>query len=306
MLDAPSVPASISDGRAIDKCATIGLRKRIVPGGAAGLQTRLGALCASGWVRLPFSSATNPVSSVPRALRRRLQSPRRRFGAGTLTRKDNGSTRISQRFHGNRPFGGAARRCRRRDGCRSRGAAGWRSVAHLRGRHRCRDLAPGHSGESLAAAFALWRHRLSACPGRSLDRQPFCDRHLSRSQVWCAGILRAMGRSRSRAETAGDQSHRNTQSERGPEQARRRAIALARGNRPLSAADLPYSDRRHRPYDRSARSCRYRAPLRSNERAPSTNGLSSTPTATRRSSVAERATSGSCSSPAIWAASAPT
>jgi len=33
------------------------MRKRIVPGGAAGPQTRLGALCAPGWVRLPFSSA---------------------------------------------------------------------------------------------------------------------------------------------------------------------------------------------------------------------------------------------------------
>ena len=33
------------------------MRKRNVPGGAAGPQTRLGALRASGWVRLPFSSA---------------------------------------------------------------------------------------------------------------------------------------------------------------------------------------------------------------------------------------------------------
>jgi len=34
------------------------MRKRNVPGGAAGPQTRLGALRASGWVRLPFSSAS--------------------------------------------------------------------------------------------------------------------------------------------------------------------------------------------------------------------------------------------------------
>ncbi len=82
-LPVPSGAASAKrrDGR--ERCLTLELRKRIVPGGAAGLQTRLEALCASGWVRLPFSSAN--ISAAVRAMRgrRRMQSPCRRSGAGS-------------------------------------------------------------------------------------------------------------------------------------------------------------------------------------------------------------------------------
>ena len=52
------------------RCSTISLslRKGNDPGGSAGLQTRLAALRAVGWVRLPFPSATVPFGAGSRAL----------------------------------------------------------------------------------------------------------------------------------------------------------------------------------------------------------------------------------------------
>ena len=147
---APARPVPASGRRA---GAEPTIWKRIVPGGASGLQIREGPRAGLWWVRLPLSSANHAQAAMtPRLPRRpartqpKRPAPPRRASAATLAERIEGAgARARLRVPPAQPDAGDRRRGRRR-----------RRPRRSRSRPRSRPCARGSAGRATARRVRRW------------------------------------------------------------------------------------------------------------------------------------------------------